>query len=540
MKKLALILLSLVMVLSVVIVPATAAAPAGVPTPATHSIRDIQAYWWNINGYKWIGYDFLDGTISEANRAPALGYPTASSVDLATTDATDLQVATLDDLIAIRNAVNGNNTLAGKTFHQTANIDLAGLNWTPIGYKTATDTYTFGANYNGWGYEIQNLTIDANTNDVAGLYTVGLFGYAANNAKVSWLVVTNPQVMGITYGDTNTPYRTGAICGEGGTFAAVCIQGDENSYVKGSVNVGGIVGKCGEVIKRAQNTNVNVHGLSNWTSVAGICGFGGWISQCYNGGNITTVSGQSVYGGIGTTQVSQAEYCINAGNVTAWCGGAGTAGGIVGTLWGGGYSSNNINYGEISFTAGSPSEEIGAIYGTLRNPATTITNLYNYGACYRSAFPMCEMVGAYTNNATEESIDWTTCEDASLANLLDVRYQISDDNSAVRYNVCLDDLAAYDRVVFVITAEGYGTAEVEVRNAFTSLYGADAEYTPASVCGTDVATAFSTFTLTDIPAGTVVTVTAKVLPSDGWSVANPQYGYAWYYSNSPVTLTVGA
>ena len=74
---------------------------------------------------------------------------------------------------------------------QTADIDLSGIdNWEPIG----SDEGTFSGQYNGNGYEINNLTI-VSSND----HYVGLFGRSSGDALLRNINLKNDSINYISY-----------------------------------------------------------------------------------------------------------------------------------------------------------------------------------------------------------------------------------------------------------------------------------------------------------------------------------------------------
>jgi hypothetical protein len=78
------------------------------------------------------------------------------------------QIATADQLDEVKNHLD-----VGVYFKLTADIDLVGYNWQPIG---ADSNNGFKGNVEGNGFKIKNLTIDRTTTD-----NVGLFGLASNS-----------------------------------------------------------------------------------------------------------------------------------------------------------------------------------------------------------------------------------------------------------------------------------------------------------------------------------------------------------------------
>ena len=76
-------------------------------------------------------------------------------------------IRTPAELDAIRNNLAGN-------YYLENDIDMAGMNWMPIG----SDTDSFTGNFDGKGKRIKNLTISSNANKY-----IGLFGYAETTLK---------------------------------------------------------------------------------------------------------------------------------------------------------------------------------------------------------------------------------------------------------------------------------------------------------------------------------------------------------------------
>ena len=128
-----------------------------------------------------------------------------------------------------------------------------------------------------------------------------------------------------------------------------------------------------------------------------------------------------------------------------------------------------------------------------------------------------EAAGQFKN--TNVTLDKTTSQDHSLAELLKVRYQQTvvaneDGTYNVRFVIAIDDRSAYEQVIFTFTNEENQTSEVIVDKVCTSLYGAGIEYTPSGVTGTENAQYFCTFNLINIPVDTVLKVSAAVLTTE--------------------------
>jgi hypothetical protein len=141
-----------------------------------------------------------------------------------------------------------------KHYRQTANIDLAGCTWTPIGNNDNEFGHTFSdrqASYDGGGFVIRGLK-------VVGGDQIGLFGHSRGtirnvgieNASVSGGGVAGALV-GLNLGDVFNSYSSGSVAsraGRNGIGGLIGINNGvvENSYsvasVRGAEGVGGLAG----------------------------------------------------------------------------------------------------------------------------------------------------------------------------------------------------------------------------------------------------------------------------------------------------------
>lgn len=141
-------------------------------------------------------------------------------------------VSTADELSAIRDNLDGNYIL-------TADIDLSGMEWTPIG--NALNEFT-GAMLNLDGHKIKNLTMtyDAESGGHANYYrTAGLFGFTVN-AYIDGLILQGVNIS-LSEGDRPLSEGTsGSLVGDaaGTLFVRCVVQGT----IEGQGSVGGLVG----------------------------------------------------------------------------------------------------------------------------------------------------------------------------------------------------------------------------------------------------------------------------------------------------------
>lgn len=89
-------------------------------------------------------------------------------------------IETADDLVAFAKEVNENkNNFSGKTVYLMADIDLAGIDWEPIGQ---TGNCTFNGVFEGYNHTISNLSVDSE-DQTGAHYSSGLFGWVESHSK---------------------------------------------------------------------------------------------------------------------------------------------------------------------------------------------------------------------------------------------------------------------------------------------------------------------------------------------------------------------
>ena len=208
--------------------------------------------------------------------------------------AADLEIATLADLKAFRDAVNAGNSFSGKTVVLTADIDLNNEEWTPIG----TSSNKFSGNFDGQNHTVSNLKITMPYSS-----NVGFFGFTTNGS-VKNLTIKNADVEGyLNVGAVaGTPYTskysnitlTGKITVDGSAYVGgmfgkslyanaenLTINASSDSYVRADSNiggtnyrtyVGGIVGFMGEGNHGLTNVSSNIDVYGSVCDIGGITG----------------------------------------------------------------------------------------------------------------------------------------------------------------------------------------------------------------------------------------------------------------------------
>ena len=211
-------------------------------------------------------------------------------------------VTSADGLMNIAKLVNGGKTDINITL--TADIDLTGKDWTPIGTNYEN---RYKGTFDGGGHTIKGLTVT--TND----QFVGLFGYLDRAGTVKNVVMENIQ---ITSNHVLMSGNTGGVVGYSwGTI--------ENCSVSGSVSgtncVGGVVGsqKAGSIIGCSSSAIVK-----GTRYVGGVAGEKqGTMTACYATGDVTLKidSPQNLYVGglVGFSGNARVLACYAIGNVNS-------------------------------------------------------------------------------------------------------------------------------------------------------------------------------------------------------------------------------
>ena len=210
----------------------------------------------------------------------------------------------------------------------TADIDLAGFDWTPLA--------KFYGTFDGAGHMVKNLYINSAS------YPVGIFGYVKTGAAVK-----NLGVSGNVTCTASSNAQAGGIAGYLESNAAI-----ENCY-----------------------SSVNVTSKTHAGGIAGYTAGGSIITNCYASGNITTTSKNECYlGGIcgsfySNTNGATLTNCYSIGDVTGTSGAASYLGGLT-------PSTNTANYvGNCFYLENTVTKESSKYGITGKGTAKTETEL---------------------------------------------------------------------------------------------------------------------------------------------------------------------
>ncbi len=249
----------------------------------------------------------------ESGAAEDLGYIYDSNTKTYT-------VYNADGLMNIAELVNGGKTDINITL--TADIDLTGKDWTPIG-TDYDNSYT--GTFDGGGHTITGLTFTTN-DEYAGLFGWLNRAGTVKNVVMEGVQITSNQIYGGSIG--------GVVGYSWGTIENCSVSGS----VSGTVYVGGVVGaQIGGSITGC-SSSATVKGTVDVGGVAGQTNSSATLTACYATGNVTIEinPAKNIAGGslVGMNAGSSLLACYATGNVTS-------TGSSTGKVHIGGFLGNN-------------------------------------------------------------------------------------------------------------------------------------------------------------------------------------------------------
>ena len=208
-----------------------------------------------------------------------------------------------DGLLNVAELVNGGKTYINITL--TADIDLTGKDWTPIG-TDYNNSYT--GTFDGGGHTIKGLTVTTNDR------YAGLFGDLGEAGTVKNVVMEGVQITN----NHGSGYAGGVVGNSWGTIENCSVSGS----VSGTMRVGGVVGNQWYGSITGCSSSATVKGMVDVGGVAGDTNAGATLTACYATGNVTLeinsqkiLSGGGLVGFCGGKSVLLA--CYATGNVTS-------------------------------------------------------------------------------------------------------------------------------------------------------------------------------------------------------------------------------
>lgn len=302
------------------------------------------------------------------------------------------QIATAGQLAKLAEDINaGTGTVYnGVYFELTANIDLSGKLWEPIGY-IGSDTgwyVSFCGYFNGNGHTIEGMYVDPRgRKSTAGLF--GCVSACSTEPVIQNLTVEGEVYAGEALSNLDNP-AAGILAGDVTRSAAAAYAVIQNCHVSGSVfsesdYVGGMIGSASRLHISDSSADVDVTGQGCTGGFVGY-GFIGKYQNCTASGN---VNGTWCVGGFagqmfGESYITPSDFvsvdhCLASGNVTAsdW-----EAGGFAGYLADTRISSSAA-MGEVHSTLTTASPRAGGFVGEVYSDdyygVVTITDSHAVG-----------------------------------------------------------------------------------------------------------------------------------------------------------------
>ena len=248
----------------------------------------------------------------------------------------------------------------------TNNIDLTGIDWTPIG-TSFSNSYT--GTFDGGNHTITGLTVTGSDQ------YVGLFGHIGSGGTVKDVTLEEVKIE-----SNNDMSAIGGVAGRSyGTLENCSVSGS----VSGSGIAGGVVGyqSGGFLTGCSSSATVNAGGVAG--GVAGLTDSGATLTACYATGDVTLESinsgGNFVGGVVGSNTSCTLKACYAWGSVTGSGSGTIYVGGVTGTNDEGTLTACYHANGTVSGPAGTTGGVAGRNYKFFNDPVIT--------ACYWGSNP---------------------------------------------------------------------------------------------------------------------------------------------------------
>ena len=261
-----------------------------------------------------------------------------------------------DGLMNVAELVNGGKTDINITL--TADIDLTGKNWTPIG-TSFSNKYT--GTFDGGGHTIKGLTVT--TND----QFVGLFGSIGYAGTVKNVVMEDVQITS----NRSSGFAGGVAGYSDGTIENCSVSGS----VSGTVYVGGVVGAQIDGSITGCSSSATVKGMVDVGGVAGQTNGSATLTACYATGNVTleidprkNIAGGSLVGFNGGNGV---RACYATGNVTST--GSSTGNVHIGGFLGDNYTTVTACYWKNNHEQGIGYKKAGTVTEVTKVDGTGVT-----------------------------------------------------------------------------------------------------------------------------------------------------------------------
>ena len=288
----------------------------------------------------------------------------------------------------------------------TADIDLKGIDWTPIGIDY---NHQYTGTFDGGGHTITGLTVT--TSD----QYVGLFGYIGSGGTVKDVTLEEVKIE-----SDNEMSAVGGVVGYSyGNIENCSVSGS----VSGNSTAGGVVGAQLSGSITGCSSSATVKGVTYAGGIAGYTNGGGSLTGCYATGSISvennTTNAAWAGGVVGSNGSSTLTACYATGSVTSSGSGTIYAGGVTGTNDFGTLTACYHANGTISCPGGTTGGVAGRNYKGLMPYGGIIT------ACYWGDNGQTQGIGedqvgtGGTTKVDGTDVDWIQAQSV-MSNAIDV------------------------------------------------------------------------------------------------------------------------
>lgn len=404
------------------------------------------------------------------------------------------EIATAEQLAKLARDVNNGNTFRGKYFKLTADIDLSGGIWMPIGkyynYGNGNNRLFFGK-FDGNGHVIKNMHIqwedaDDNAKSVWGLFSTLQGESSTNLTTVTNLIIENATVeKKRDFSPIGPGYNVGVVAGEiyGNTeLSNIIIRGseitdnDETYEINRETKIGGI---AGNVQTDSKNETFRIFNIAADTKInmlkkASVFnpqfyiaqGFGRFSYDMNGGGNSIQPTNIYLFGN--GLNIENTSTNINKGGITANCQNEGNANKYAST-W---YYTQYVNGGKNLGTQ-KKVDEFATTFASQNNQYISTNNFqdklnwsYTSGTGFNFGSTKLTVKRGYNTIITAETIEgnaenekyfWYTSTDKKNWTL---------QNEKNPYNNFSISLTDFDQYVYAELEDGSsqsGVAKIEAR-----------------------------------------------------------------------------
>lgn len=367
------------------------------------------------------------------------------------------QIATAAQLALLAKDVNSGvvgKTHGGEYFILTADIDLSGHVWTPLGYESYSSgggsAQSFSGYFDGNNKKITGLYVDERSGDNYGKNrNAGLFGCIA--AVSSEPVIQNLIVDGTVYAGDGAPnsgdnYGAGILVGSIATSYGTDYTVIKNCTVSGTVNstkkAGGLVGDASYTHFENCTANVKVEGYSVSGGFVGNA-FKSQLTDCTARGDVSS-RGWSTGGFAGILwSNTTVEHCAAFGKVEAkdW-----NLGGFVGYAEENVTIKNSIAMGDVTSNVSGWDPKAGGFLGTAGS-TVKLEKCHAAGKVTAGSGSVGGLIGVCSGSVDGCSFDnQKNAALPSIGNDSTACKEAAQNTAAVLANICVDYYGDHDMV----------------------------------------------------------------------------------------------